>query len=70
MRDTANSSAHLSGVTVRDEILMYGTMDAIAKVASEPKVPTAANAIIKDFDTALVNRKHLILVLRRRPIQY
>jgi hypothetical protein len=66
----ANSSAHLSGVTVRDEILMYGTMGAITKVASEPKVPTLANDIMKDFDTALVNRKHLVLVLRRQPIQY
>ena len=70
MHDTANSSAHLSGVTVRDEILMYGTMGAITKVASEPKVPTVANDIIKDFDTALVNREHLILVLRRQLIQY
>ena len=63
VRETADSSAHLSGVTQRDEIVMYSMMNS--KIVTEGKWPTSADALKSEFKTALNEGKNLILVLRR-----
>lgn len=61
-----NSSAHLSGVTLRDEILMYASMNS--KLITEAKIATSASVMKSDMKRALNDGKHFILVLKRHTI--
>lgn len=58
-----NSSAHLSGVTIRDVVLMYATMNS--KEVKYPGVDFKG-----DISKAQNDGKHLILVLRREDYVY
>ena len=68
MREEDNSSAHLSGCTVRDEVLMYAMMSN-SKIG-DGKKPTTMADFKSDKSQAQNDGKHLILVLNRRPIAY
>ena len=57
-------SAHLSGITIHDEVLMYAVMST--KQTTEGKIPTSQSDFNSDISKARVEGKHLILVLRRQ----
>ena len=60
-------TAHLSGVTTKDEVLMYAVMDS--KQITEGKVPTTDiyGGFKSDIHKAQIDGKHIILVLKRHP---
>ena len=68
VREEDNSSAYLSGVTIRDEVLMYAEMTSSKQI--EGKIPSTVGAFKYDISKALNDRKHLILVLKREPYVY
>ena len=61
--DDDSSSAHLSGVTLRDEALMYAEMGR--RQIGDGKIPstTCTAEFQQDISKALNDGKHLILVL-------
>lgn len=61
--DSHNSCAHLSGVTIRDIVLMYATMNS-----KECKFP--GTNFRSDISKAQNDGKHLILVLKREDYVY
>ena len=63
VRDDSGSSAHLSGVTIHDEALMYAEMTS--RYIGEGKVPSTNEEFVSTMNKALNDRKHVILVLKR-----
>jgi hypothetical protein len=61
VRDDDSSSAHLSGVTLRDEALMYAVMSR--RQIGEGNIPSTTAEFQQDISKALNDGKHLILVL-------
>ena len=68
MRESSFSSAHLSGVTTDDVVLMYALMNS-SKIG-EGKIPTYMykSTFEEDIRTAVTEGKSLILVLKRQYI--
>ena len=66
VRDTVNSSAHLSGATEKDVVLMYALMNS--NKVGEGKMVTTTTEFQSDIRTAIKDGKSLILVLRREYI--
>ena len=63
VRDGSSSSAHLSGVAIHDEALMYAEMTS--RYIGEGKVPSTNEEFVSTMNKALNDRKHVILVLKR-----
>jgi hypothetical protein len=61
VREEDSSSAHLSGVTLRDEALMYAVMSR--RQIGEGNIPSTTAEFQQDISKALNDGKHLILVL-------
>ena len=66
VRPSSFSSAHLSGVTTDDIVLMYALMNS-GKIG-EGKIPLFKSTFEEDIRTAVTEGKSLILVLKRQYI--
>jgi hypothetical protein len=64
--DKGGYTAHMSGITIRDEVILYGTMNS--KQITEGRVPFSETSFKDDIERAKKDGKHLVLALKNHPM--
>jgi hypothetical protein len=60
--DKRDYTAHMSGITIRDEVILYGTMNS--KQITEGRAPLSEITFKDDIERAKKDGKHLVFALK------
>ena len=66
MDDKEGYTAHTSGITINDEVILYGTMNS--KQITEGRVPFSETSFKDDIEKAKKDGKHLFFALKNHPM--
>ena len=68
MNDKAGYTAHMSGITIRDQVILYATMNS--KQITEGRVPLSEISFKDDIEKAMKDEKHLVFMLKNYPMDH
>ena len=68
MSEEPGNTAHLSGITRQDQVLIYAFMNS--SLITEAKLPLDKDMFRNAIMKAQAEGKHLVLVLKYHPIEY
>ena len=66
VNDRSGYSAHVCGISIRDEVLLYAKMSS--KTIAEARPPFSESSLLLDIQDAKTNGKHLVFVMKYNPI--
>ena len=66
VNDRGGYSAHVCGITPRDQVLLYATMNS--KTVTDGRAPVSETYFKDDILKANTTGKHLVLVVKHNPM--